>query len=771
MVALAATGRRSAALAIYQELRERLSAELGISPGAESAGIHLRILREADQPAGAGPRASASRPAAVSPPAAGQGQPAGRSHAVVPRQLPRPIPGFVGRAQPLGQLSAALDAADRAGSPLPVWVISGPAGVGKSTLVLHWAHQVAHRFPDGQLHVDLRGFDPSAAPPSSEHVIRRLLGTLQVPAERMPASLDAQVDLYRSLLADRRVLVVLDNARDPDQVRLLLPAGAGCQVLVTSRDRLLGLAASHGARLLGIEVFTDAEAQELLIRRVPGRAGPDEAAAAGEIRAASEIIALCGRLPLALAIVAARAQAHRSWSLVTLAGDLRGTPARLDALDAGDDAASVRAVFSWSYRELTPAAARVFRLLGLHPGPDISVRAVASLAAVTLPDARRLTAELTRLHLLTEHVPQRYALHDLLRAYAAEELRDYHSDDNPSGERPAAARRVLDYYLQTAHSAALALNPARDRLEIPPPAAGTAPDTITRRGAADDWFRAEYHVLVPAIDLAVGAGLDDHAWQLAWTLGNFLDQEGHWADWIATHQTALRAAERSESLLGQAAMHQNLSIVYVHLGRYDDAHAHLRRAVTCNSRLGSPAGQARCLLDLARACECQDRYAEALEHASAALRLYEELGHQVGQARALNAIGWNCAHLGDSRAAVSSCTRALEIHVVLGHRMGQAATLDSLGYAHTQLGEYAQAIGYYERALDLLGQSGRTFQHACVLADLAASYHAARDGAAAADAGQRALSILQALEHPDYSRVLSRLTGAGVPIRAAAYSR
>jgi DNA-binding SARP family transcriptional activator len=737
MVALDVTGQRSGALRLYHSVRDRLDNELGICPGPELSACYLRILRGSAQPALVGAHAARER------------------QAVVPRQLPRAIPGFVGRGEHLRCLSAALDQADRQGSSLPIFVISGTAGVGKTTLAVHWAHSVAERFPDGQILVDLLGFTPSGAPAAPAQVIRRLLEMLQVPVEHVPASLDAQVGLYHSLLADKRVLIVLDNARDPEQIRALLPAGPGCLILVTSRDSLLGLAVSHGARLLTLDVFTDSEAEELIAVGVGSRPGSDEASVT------AEIIRLCDRLPLALAIVLARAQAHRAWPLATLASDLRGAPVRLDALDAGDAAVNVRSVFSWSYRELTPAAAGVFRLLGLPRGPDISLRAVASLAGLSLARSRRLIGELTRVHMITEHAPQRFAMHDLLRAYAADELRDHEKDE----EHIAATRRVLDYYLHTAYSAALAINPARDALELAPASAGVVSERISERERANDWFRAEYQVLLKAIELAAENGFEGYAWQLPWTLVNFFDQQGYWQDWVATHQIALSASQRSGNMPGMAISHQNISIVYVHLRYYEDAREHLQHAIALNRRLGIRAGHARCLLDIARTFESQGRYQDALEHAGAALSLYRELRHQFGQARALNAVGWSSAHLGDARRAITSCKQALDIHGKLGNRMGQAATLDSLGYAHAQLGQHADAVRCYQRALDLLGRGGRTYQIACVLTNLATSYQAARNNQAAARAAQEALSILLALRHPDIDQTITTLSDAGIPVR------
>jgi DNA-binding SARP family transcriptional activator/tetratricopeptide (TPR) repeat protein len=718
MAALAATGRTAQALQAHRDLRQRLRTELGVSPGTDVARTHERILR-AD------------------------------TGTAVPWSLPRPAPAFSGRAAQLAAMTAAVAEADAAGRPRPVWVISGPAGAGKSTLAVHWAHTCAARFPDGQVHVDLRGFHPSGRPVRPAETVRVLLDLLQVSAAQLPASPDAQLSLYRSLLASRRMLLILDNARDAAQVRPLLPGGPGCMALVTSRARLTGLAVTDGARLAPLGPLSRAEARELL---AAGGAAEDPAAPA-----ADEIIDRCGRLPLALAIVAARAQ---SVPLSRLVAELRG-PGRLAALsvlDAGDPAADVRAVFSWSFRALSPAAARLFRLLGLHPGPDISVPAVASLAGTEPTAARTLAAELTRLHLVTEPAPGRLALHDLLRAFAIDEAA---AAETPSA-RSQATHRMLDHYLHSAHAAARALTPTRDPLPLAAPQPGTGAETIDGRSTAEAWLRAEYPVLVHLITLAEAQGWDEHAWQLPWALLNFFDRVGHWQDWIDTHQSALRAARRQGSAIGQATSHENISLVYISLGRHDEAREHLDDALQLYTGIGVQPGQGRSLLNISRLLEMQGRHGEAIEAAEAALGVYAEVGHDGGQARALNAIGWNSAHAGDAARAIECCQRALEIHTRIGNWLGQAATLDSLGLVHASLGEHTAAIARYEAAWDLLGRGGRSFQHAKVLAGMAASQHAAADAPAARRAWREALSILRELGHPDADQVQARLQEAGL---------
>jgi hypothetical protein len=358
----------------------------------------------------------------------------------VPRELPGAAAVFTGRLAELARLSQILgQAGSQAPGTVVISAIGGTAGVGKTALAVHWAHRVAHRFPGGQLYVNLGGFDPSGSPVSPGEAIRGFLAALGVPPDRFPSGLAAQAGLYRSLLAGRQMLILLDNARDEQQVRPLLPGSPGSLVLVTSRSLLAGLAAAENASLLSLDVLPPAEACQMLAARLGGQR------TAAEPGAVTEITDLCARLPLALAVAAARAAARPQLPLPGLAAELRDAQRRLDALDTGDPAVSVRAVFSWSYQQLDPAAARMFRLLGLHPGPDISTLAATSLAGVAPAQAGQALGQLTGAHVLTEQSPGRYGCHDLLRAYAAEQARG--AEDEQA--RHAATGRVLDYYLHT----------------------------------------------------------------------------------------------------------------------------------------------------------------------------------------------------------------------------------------------------------------------------------------------------------------------------------
>jgi tetratricopeptide (TPR) repeat protein len=663
-----------------------------------------------------------------------------------PRQLPADVPGFVGRTEQLGQLDALLDVQGSATTAV-ISAIAGTAGVGKTALALHWAHRASDRFPDGQLYVNLRGYDPTGSPMMPGEAVRLFLDAFGLPPERMPASLGAQAALYRSLLAGRRVLVVLDNAHDPEQVRPLLPGTPGCLALVTSRNQLTGLIAADGAQPITLDVLAPAEARDLLARRLGGeRVGTEPAAT-------DQLIAACARLPLALAIVAARAAAQPTFPLAALAADLADADRRLDALDTGEAATQLRAVFSWSYHRLNPATARLFRLLGLHCGPDISAPAAASLVGEPRPTVRRALDELTRAQLLVEHAPGRYTFHDLLRAYAAERA---HATD-PADQRRAAAHRMLDHYLHGAHTADRQLDPHRDPIELAAPLPGTIPEAPADHAQALAWLSAEHAVLLAAIDYAAANGWDTHAWQLAWAVANFLDRRGHWHDWVAAQRVAVAAAARLADPPAQACTHRLLARAQTELGRFADARAHFQQALDLSVQTGDVAGQAHNYRSLARVLAREGNYLQALDHARRALSLYQVAGHRRGQANAFNAVGWYHALLGDHQRALTSCQQALLLHQDLGTREGEASTWDSLGFAHHHLGHHTQAITCFQQALDLYVDLGDRYYEAETLNHIGDTHHAAGNATDARTAWRRTLTILEEIHHADADLVRTKL--------------
>ncbi|HZN20782.1 MAG TPA: tetratricopeptide repeat protein [Micromonosporaceae bacterium] len=671
---------------------------------------------------------------------------------VPPRQLVTDVAGFTGRGHELAQLDALLrtsggtaEAGDGAATASVV-VVSGTAGVGKTALAVHWAHRVAGRFPDGQVYVNLRGFDPTGSPVAPAQAVRALLDAFSVPPHQIPAGLDAQVALYRSVLAGRRVLVVLDNARDADQVRPLLPGTAGCLTVVTSRNELSGLVAAEGAYPMVLDLMSVEESRDL----IAGRIGAGRAAA--EPAAVDQIVASCARLPLALAVVAARAATHPRFGLAAVAGELGAARDSLDVFDSADLTTDVRAVLSWSYLQLSPEAARLFRLFGLHPGPDLAAPAAASLAGSSPREVRRTLAELARTHLVAEHIPGRYRFHDLLRAYAVE-LAPADGGD----ERRAARHRMLDHYLHTAHGAAMLLSRHRHPITIDAPQPGAAAQPLGDGAQASAWLTAERPVLLSLVRLAAAAGFDRHAWQLAWTLTTFLDRNGHWHDWAATQQAAVESARRVSDPDGRAYAHRGLALAQYRLGQYQHAHANLSQALDLFTVRGDHAGQAYTHLDLAWALERQGRYRAALHHAHQALDLHRRSGHESGQARALNSVGWLLARLDDHQAALTYCRQAHDLFRQLDDRAGEAGTWDSLGYAHHRLGHHDEAISCYRRAVELLQDIGDRYHEAESRANLGDALLAAADAAGARQQWRHAVRIFSELGHPDAAGVRDRL--------------
>jgi DNA-binding SARP family transcriptional activator/tetratricopeptide (TPR) repeat protein len=715
MRALVAAGRPAEALAHYAAVRRYLIEELGTEPGADLQDVHRSVLR------GEAPGGVRSGPA----------------------QLPADIAGFAGRTTHL----ALLDALHDRESARAV-VVSGMAGVGKTALAVHWAHTVAPRFPDGQLYVNLRGFDQEETVLAPADAVRGFLDALGVPADQLPPGRDAQLGRYRTLLADRRVLVVLDNARDAEQVRPLLPAAPGSLALVTSRHQLTGLLATADAQALPLDILSDDEARELLIRRL----GPDRVDA--EPAAAEEIIAACGGLPLALAITAARARQSR-FPLAALAAELAEEGHRLDALDTGDVAGRVRSVFSWSYDALSAPAQRVFRLFSLHPGPSAATAAVASLTGLPLVDTRRLLGELTRASLLTEQLPGRYVSHDLLRSYAA----GLTADGDPAADRDAAVRRLLDHYLHTAYAADRLLDPARHAIELPLalPAADARPEQLADRQAATAWLATEHPVLLATVTYTAETGHDAYTWQLTWSLSTYLDRLGDWAGRAAAWQTALRAAERLGDRTAQARAHTSIARTHTLRGSYADSIASLQQALDLYTAIGHQIGQAHTHRNFAHLWGHQGRYDAAVDHARQALALYRGAADERGQADALNQVGWYHAMLGEYDEALGYCRKSLALHERLGNRAGQAHVWDSLGYAHHHLGRQDEAIECYGHALRLAGDLGDRYNQTQALTHLGDAQLAAGRVPRAERAWTEALAILTGLGHPDAEAVRRKL--------------
>jgi DNA-binding SARP family transcriptional activator len=745
MLALYRDGRQSDALAAFRRARRLLIDEVGVEPGPGLRRLHQQIL-DGDPALGA---AAAATPAAAPP-----------APPVVPRQLPPAMAHFMGREPQLRQLDAVAAAGGESSGAAVIAVLGGTAGVGKTALAVQWAHRAADRFADGQLYLNLRGFGPEDAPMTPAEGLADLLEALR-PSTGIPGGLDARAGLYRSLTAGKRLLVILDNARDADQVRPLLPGSPGCMALITSRDRLAGLAVTEGAPLLTLDVLPEPEARALIVARVgEGRAG-------GQPGAVAQITELCGRLPLALAIASARAAARPTLPMAELAAELRDARDRLDALDAGEPVSSARAVLSWSYLSLSPPAARLFRLLGLHPGPDIGVSAAASLAGVSLERGRRLLGELTRLHIAAEPAAGRFGLHDLLRAYALERA----EADETAAERHAATHRVLDYYLHAAHAMSRALSQARDAITLTPPQPGALREDPGGYEQAWSWAEAECPVLLAVVALAAETGFARHAWQLARALDTFLRRRGRWPELARVHRLALGAAAQAGDLAGQAHAHCGIGWACVSLGSYDEGRTHFREAAELFRQLGDQSGEARARVHAGQAFWREGRPREACRSAARALELYRALGDRVGQAGTLNNIGLYHLHLGAYERGLDYCRQALAAFRELGDHRGEANTLDSLGDGYHRLGRTADAIACYQESLTAFRELGDRYNQAEILTHLAAAHQASGDGHRARDCLEQALAILTDLQHRNAAEVRARLAElAAVPPRRAAPS-
>ncbi|MEU6713778.1 BTAD domain-containing putative transcriptional regulator [Nonomuraea sp. NPDC046802] len=717
VLALAAGGRQAEALKTWHAVRARLADELGTGPGPELRAAQRRIL-------------SRQVVSTAAPPG------------TVARQLPPDLAAFAGRRADLTSAFALLPEDGRSPKKVIISVLSGMGGIGKSTLAVHLAHKVAHRFPDGQLYVNLRGFDPSGSVLDSGEALRGFLEALGVPPHRIPGGLDAQAALYRSLLADRRVLIVLDDARNAEHVRPLLPGTPHCLVLITSRDRLFGLIAAEGAHPLAMDPLSADEAREMLVRRL----GADRVGASPQ--AVDEIIARCAGLPLALAVVAARAAGHPHLPLSAVAGELRVADGSLGAF-AGD----VRAVFSWSYRVLGPDAARLFRLLAVHPGPDVAVPAAASVAGVPAGRARRLLTELAAAHLLVEHSPGRYTYHDLLRAYADELA---HAHDS-AAERGAAERRVFDHYLRTAHAAGRLFSPYWRTTTLPAAPPGVAAETFEDDRQALAWFNREHLVLMSVVDQAVAAGFDTHAWQLAWTLERFFDRQGHWHDFRTVQRAGLAAAVRTGHRNAQAHLHRGLARASARLGRYDDANAQIQQALHLFVELGDRPGLAHAHRCHGWILDQQGRHEEALDAAGRALDLYQAIGDRIAASSALHALGWTHALLGNLRQATSYFEQVLATSDKSRNRYGAGGALDSLGYVHHHLGDHSQAIACFEEALRLYRDVGDRYQEAGTLKRLGETYLATGDRGTTRTVWHQALAIFDAADPVAAEEVRAKL--------------
>ncbi|MFI1393694.1 AfsR/SARP family transcriptional regulator [Streptomyces sp. NPDC020681] len=743
MLALYRSGRQAAALEVYRRGQSLLADELGVDPGPALRTLHERILRADDTLLLPEPTTRAAEEPVAVPQAA---------PTAVPAQLPHDLRAFTGREGEMAQLAELLPppGEDDSRAYGIVSVVAGTAGVGKTAFAVHCAHRIADRFPDGQIYLNLRGFDAPGLPVTPTLALCAALEGLGVPGDKLPQEVDALAAMYRSLLAGRRVLVLLDNARDTAQVRPLLPGAPGCMTIVTSRNQLSGLIVKDGAHHVRLDVLSPAEAREALARRI------GDARVSAESDAAVEIVERSARLPLALALVAARAATRPGFPLAAIAEELRDSSGQLDAFGDDDGTVDARSVFSWSYHALTPAAARLFRLLGAHPGPDLTVPAAMSLAGLDATQARRLLSELSRAHLVDEHRPGRYAPHDLLRLYATELLAAHNSEE----QRREATHRALTHYLHTGYAASRNLNPIWPVLSLTPPAPGAVPEDIADHEQALTWYQAESQVLQAGIEQAARtAGFERHAWQLAWVFLEFLQRRGHWDQQISTQSTALEAASRAGDREGAAHAHRNLARAQLQTHQTDEALAHLQQALILFEGLGDLAGQGSVHGNIAMARTGQGEVRKGLHHAQLSVGLFRKAGVPALYARAMNNLGWTHASLGEYEQALHHCLEALGVVQRLGDRMAEAGTCSSIGYVHHQLRDYHRAVDFYRRALRLDREISDRYNEADTLSHLGDTLLALGDREAARESWGSSLPAFDDLDPDAAKAVRAKLEG------------
>ncbi|MFF2304411.1 BTAD domain-containing putative transcriptional regulator [Streptomyces sp. NPDC058128] len=758
MLALYRSGRQAEALAVYADTRRLLADELGVDPTPELSRLQQRIL-QAD--------AELARPVEEDAPAAA---PVAR-----PAQLPATVPDFTGRAPFVRELGARLATAE--GHVMAVSALAGIGGVGKTTLAVHVAHEARPHFPDGQLYVDLQGAGSRAAAP--ETVLGSFLRALGTPDSAIPDSLDDRAALYRSTLDGRRVLVLLDNARDAAQIRPLLPGTAGCAALVTSRIRMVDLA---GAHLVDLDVMSPEEALQLFTRIVGAERVQSER------EAALDVVAACGFLPLAIRIAASRLAARRTWTVSVLAAKLADERRRLDELQAGDLA--VKATFELGYGQLEPAQARAFRLLGLADGPDISLAAAAAVLDLPLWDTEDLLEALVDTSLLESAAPGRYRYHDLVRLYARA-CAD--RDEQPPTEKEAALSRLLDFYLSTA-ARVYAIERPGDRLVDHLEATSYEGLAFTDRHEAQDWLYAEANCLLAcvrqsasspttlrrAVDLlwasldlaesgansreyetvattlrgaAIGAGDVRAECRASITLAYGHHVSGRFSQADEEARTAMRLATSVNDPLPLCWAPNILGVMAFYENNHAEAERHFTRAIEHFRNCEDLAGEASALCNLSRIYLITGRTDSAVRLAQQGTDMYDSLGHALKGANGRYALGMALAQSGQFGSAAERLKEALAVFADSRQRLWEGMTLYRLAEAEVTEGRYAQAASNAEMALTVLRGIGGEWRRGNVLTVLGRALHSIGQSGRAEVCWRDALEVFDSLNSPEAEAV------------------
>jgi DNA-binding SARP family transcriptional activator/tetratricopeptide (TPR) repeat protein len=735
MIGLYRAGRQAEALAVFADVRRQLAAELGVEPGVDLQLLQQRILRSDPGLMLATERAAPSQPASTQP--AYQGGP--------PAQLPRPVADFVGRVDELAQL-VKLSSADLSGRR-PVVLLTGAGGVGKTALAVQAAHSLRDSFPDGQVYVNLRGFGPEPPLPISA-ALMQLLRAVGVDPARVSSDEATQAGLYRSLLADKQMLIVLDNARDSRQVENLLPGASRCLVIVTSRHDLGGLAVRFGAQRLAVNALSSQDAVSLLSAMV----GVERVLA--EPEAAAELVALCSYLPLAIRVTAERVERRAELKLVELVGALAGEKSRLDAFEVDDDPlASVRAVLSWSYQTLDHAQAAAFRRLGLHPGPEFSATAAAVLTGLGLPEAVRLLDALAARHLLERVGGDRYRFHDLIHEYASELIA---ADEDAAG-RSAVTRRMLVWYLHSAAALRDALFPGELALTTEPVDPPCRALEFAGSAEALAWGELELSNLVGATRLAADTGNDDLAWHLPRVLQGFFYTTKHWDAWLTANRIGLASAESLDDALGQAITLNNLALGYVDTQRPDIAIDYLQRSVQARARSDDRRDECLTLTMLSNAVGALGNFQQARDYAEQAVASARQTANRRGEVYALAAVAVAHGLLGQFEELEAFSDMALEAGREFEDFRYEAHLYSATAGTFLRANLLPQARSRYERSLEAALKVGDISWEARAHAGLAELDHRSGDDEAARRRARQALQLFHELNAEEAASVQALL--------------